>query len=78
MTFNKRIQTAKTGYIIMSLLSCVLGILLIAVPGFSVALLCRIGGAFLILFGVVGYFSHDIYHLAFQYDLAFGIYYHRA
>lgn len=76
MISNKRIQTAKLGYIIISILLCILGIVLIAVPDFSVLLLCRIGGLILILFGlvkIVGYCSKDLYRLAFQYDLAFGI-----
>lgn len=73
---NKRIWAAKVGYIIISILIGVLGIVLIAVPNFSVSLLCRLGGGILILFGIVkiiGYCSNDLYRLAFQYDLAIGI-----
>ncbi len=69
-------RTAKIGYIVISALLCVLGILLIAVPAFSIAAVGVICGAILILFGairLVGYFSKDLYRLAFQYDLAFGI-----
>lgn len=76
MISNKRILTAKLGYIMISVLLCVLGIALIAVPDFSVRLLCWIGGLILILFGlvkIIGYCSKDLYRLAFQYDLAFGI-----
>ena len=39
-------------------------------------MLCWIGGVLLIAFGcirIVGYLSKDLYRLAFQYDLAFGI-----
>ena len=50
---NKRIWAAKVGYIIISILIGVLGIVLIAVPNFSVSLLCRLGGGILILFGIV-------------------------
>ena len=46
---NKRIWAAKVGYIIISILIGVLGIVLIAVPNFSVSLLCRLGGGILIL-----------------------------
>ena len=73
---NKYIQAAKSGYIIVSVLLCVLGAALIADPAFSVLLLCRISGLLLALFGairIVGYVSKDLYRLAFQYDLAFGI-----
>lgn len=76
MYSNPYIRAAKVGYIIISILLCVLGIVLIAVPDFSASLLCRIGGALLVLFGlvkIIGYFSKDLYRLAFQYDLAFGI-----
>lgn len=76
MTSDKRIQTAKIGYIIISALLCALGITLIAVSDFPVPLLCWIGGLLLEAFGLVksiGYFSRDLYRLAFQYDLAFGI-----
>lgn len=62
--------------IIISILIGVLGVVLIAVPNFSVSLLCRLGGGILILFGIVkiiGYCSNDLYRLAFQYDLAIGI-----
>lgn len=69
-------RTAKIGYIAISVLLCVLGILLIAVPDFSASALGIICGILMILFGAVrltGYFSRDLYRLAFQYDLAFGI-----
>ncbi len=76
MYLNNRIKTAKIGYIMISILLCVLGIVLIAVPDFSVTLLCRLGGGIMMLFGlvkVIGYCSKDLYRLAFQFDLAFGI-----
>ncbi|MCM1133661.1 MAG: DUF308 domain-containing protein [Ruminococcus flavefaciens] len=69
-------KTAKAGYIAFSVMLCILGILLIAVPDFSVALATRICGGILTAFGVfriIGYFSKDLYRLVFQYDLAFGI-----
>ena len=55
---------------------CALGGVLIAVPDFSAALLCRLVGVTMLLFGavkIIGYCSKDLYRLAFQYDLAFGI-----
>ena len=69
-------RTAKIGYIVISTLLCILGILLIVVPDFSISAVGAICGAMLIVFGIVrlvGYFSKDLYRLAFQYDLAFGI-----
>lgn len=70
------IKAAKTGYIIMSLLYCVLGVLMIVNPSLSAVVIARICGAVLIGFGIIkiaGYFSKDLFRLAFQYDLAFGI-----
>ncbi len=69
-------RTAKIGYIIMSALFCTLGILLIVLPDFSVSMIGTVMGIAVIVFGavkLVGYFSKDLYRLAFQYDLAFGI-----
>ncbi len=69
-------RTAKIGYIIISVVLCALGITLIVVPEFSAAVLGKIFGVLLIVFGavrLVGFFSKDLYRLAFQYDFAFGI-----
>lgn len=71
-----RIRAAKTGYILISAALCVLGAVLMATPDFSAAFLCRVSGAIMVLFGIVkiiGYFSRDLYRLAFQHDLAGGI-----
>lgn len=69
-------RAAKIGYIVVSIILCAIGIMLIAVPKFSASLIGIICGITLIIFGcvkLVGYFSKDLYRLAFQYDLAFGI-----
>ena len=69
------VRTAKIGYIAVSSALCLLGIMLIVFPEFSTALLGMICGITLTLFGIVkliGYFSKDLYRLAFQYDLIFG------
>ena len=69
-------KTAKIGYFVISVLFCVLGIVLITSPGTSVVWLGRLLGVGMIVFGaikLVGYFSRDLFRLAFQYDLAFGI-----
>ena len=60
----------------MSVLFCLLGIMLVVIPEFSVSVLAAIFGIMLILFGIVkiiGYFSRDLFRLAFQYDLALGL-----
>ena len=69
-------RVAKTGYILMSLIFCALGLLFILRPDRSLAVMGRVLGAAMIAFGafkLVGYFSRDLYRLAFQYDLEFSI-----
>lgn len=77
MTWSeKALRAAKTSYITMSIAFCVLGILLILFPGVSVSVVGVVAGIMLIAFGIVkliGYFSKDLYQLAFQFDLAFGV-----
>lgn len=72
----KFMRAAKASYIVLSALYCVFGVLLIAVPDFSMKLLGILVGCMMIGFGAVklmGYFSRDLYRLAFQFDLAYGI-----
>lgn len=67
---------AKAGYIIMSLVFCAVGALLAARPELSSLVIGRTLGGAMVLFGavkLVGYFSRDLYRLAFQYDLGFGL-----
>ncbi len=69
-------RAAKIGYIVMSVLCCAGGVFLIAKPDVSALLLARVLGTALVLFGAVkiaGYFSKDLFRLAFQYDLEIGI-----
>ena len=69
-------KVAKIGYIVLSIALCSFGILLIVNPEISISAFGLFTGACLIIFGavkIVGYFSKDLYRLAFQYDLAFGI-----
>lgn len=68
-------KTAKIGYIVMSVLFCVLGVVIFVLPAVSVVWIGRLLGIGMMVFGVVklvGYFSRDLFRLAFQYDLAFG------
>lgn len=69
-------RTAKAGYIGVSLLMSLLGIFLICRPDVSTAAIGSMAGALLVLFGVfklIGYFSRDLYRLAFQFDLICGV-----
>lgn len=70
------VKIAKAGYIIMSTLFCAGGLLLFLYPCETPFVLCHIGGGLMILGGIVklgGYFSKDLYRLAFQFDLAYGL-----
>ena len=69
-------KVAKTGYVIMSLAFCLIGILFMTRPEASAILIGRALGIAMIVFGVIkmiGYFSKDLFRLAFQYDLEIGI-----
>ncbi len=69
-------KTAKIGYIFISCALCLMGIVLIVKPDFSISLIGILCGTLLMIFGLIkliGYFAKDLYRLAFQYDLAFGI-----
>ena len=66
---------AKIGYIVMSLALCAFGIILIVMPDISAKILGIVCGIMITAFGcvrLIGYFSKDLFRLAFQYDLAFG------
>lgn len=69
-------RAAKIGYIVMSVVFCVVGVLFLVRPEQSAVAMGRTLGAAMAVFGavkLVGYFSRDLYRLAFQYDLEFGI-----
>lgn len=69
-------RIAKTGYIVMSVALFSSGVLFVSVPDISMQIIGKLLGAIMILFGcfkLVGYFSKDLFRLAFQYDLQFGI-----
>lgn len=69
-------RVAKFGYVVISLLFCALGILMIVMPAVSPETFGIALGCAMVIFGavkLVGYFSHDLFRLAFQYDLASGL-----
>lgn len=69
-------QTAKAGYIVISAVLSLLGIFLMRKPDVSTAAVGTAAGVLLVIFGIIrliGYFSRDLYRLAFQFDLAVGI-----
>lgn len=69
-------RVAKFGYVVISLLFCALGILMIVMPAVSPETFGIALGCAMVIFGavkLVGYFSRDLFRLAFQYDLASGL-----
>lgn len=69
-------RAAKIGYILVSAALCIFGGALLIRTDFSVLFLGRIIGIGMLVFGgvkLLGYFSRDLFRLAFQYDLAFGL-----
>lgn len=76
MSNDKNVKTAKISYIAASSAVTLMGLLLLIFPTFFSNLIGIISGVVLLIFGIVklyGYFSKDLYSLAFQHDLAFGI-----
>ncbi len=73
---ERRVKAAKISYITLSVLLCVMGVLVMIFPEVSARIICYMLGGFMIAYGaikLVGYFSRDIFSLAFQFDLAFGL-----
>ena len=69
-------RIAKYGYILVSIIFCIVGIAMVSIPAPPVAAIGKFFGISMIAFGcvkLVGYFSKDLFRLAFQYDLEFGI-----
>lgn len=72
----KKLRIARDGYILISIIFYIAGIIYIAVSPVSPLVICICSGIILIAYGIVkiiGYCSDDLYNLAFQYDLACGI-----
>ena len=69
-------RIAKIGYILISAAFCLVGIIMMIHPDLSLNIIGIFCGIAMITFGIVkliGYFSKDLFRLAFQYDLQFGI-----
>lgn len=63
---------AKIGYIVLSVVFCIVGVLFVAWSDIGTQVLSRALGIAMIVFGgikIVGYFSKDLFRLAFQFDI---------
>ena len=73
----KKLRLARDGYIVMSIVFYIAGLAYIFLPAISPMTICITSGVVLIVYGIIkmiGYFSNDLYCLAFQYDLACGLF----
>lgn len=72
----KQLHFARNGYLFMTLVFCMAGIVLMLGPPIPDRVLSVMIGILMIFYGlvkIIGYCSKDLYNLAFQYDLACGI-----
>ncbi|MGN0203936.1 MAG: DUF308 domain-containing protein [Coprococcus sp.] len=77
MNVLKKLRLARDGYILISFVFYISGILYMILPSASPMTVCICSGIILIVYGVVkiiGYCSEDRYNLAFQHDLACGVF----
>jgi len=76
MSSIKLIRTAKTGYLALAVLFCVMGIAMLTLPNITPDMIGWGAGAILAAFGIVriiGHYSGDPYGLAFQHDPVLGV-----
>ena len=69
-------RIAKIGYILLSVIFCIVGVLFIVRSDIGTHILSLALGIAMIVFGaikIIGYFSKDLFRLAFQFDLELGI-----
>lgn len=73
----KQVKVARIGYILISVLFYILGVVCIIAPGIDRKTSVMAVGIILIVYGIIkitGYLSKEIYSLAFQHDLACGLF----
>lgn len=69
-------RVAKYGYIFLSAVFCAVGVAIMLLPAPPMEAIGTFFGVAVLAYGViklVGYFSKDLFRLAFEYDLQFGI-----
>lgn len=70
-------KIARHGYVFISIIFYIIGLLHMLWLGAAPMAVCILGGIILISYGiikVIGYFSNDLYCLAFQYDMGCGLF----
>lgn len=77
MITTKQLKIARNGYILISVVFYITGLLCLILPDIMTKNAVLAGGIILIVYGIIkiiGYFSRDLYCLAFQYDFACGLF----
>lgn len=77
MSAIEKNRIARDGYVFISIIFYVTGLLHMLWLGAAPMAVCIVGGIILISYGiikVIGYFSNDLYCLAFQYDMGCGLF----
>ena len=70
------LKAEKRAYVVLSVIQFILGGYLIIKPMQSFSIACYVIGTMLVVYGIIkliGYFTKDMYQLAFQFDFAMGI-----
>lgn len=74
----QQVRVARDGYILVSIVFYIAGIMYMIRSSLQPLSVCISSGIILIVYGIVkiiGYFSDDLYCLAFQYDFACGLFF---
>lgn len=72
----RKLKVARYGYLLISLLFCLSAFAYWLIPARSPTVTCWVCGGILLVYGIIrilGFFSEDLYCLAFRYDLACGL-----
>lgn len=70
------LKAIKNSYVLLTICLVAVGFIFLIKPDIALNATCIIFGIYLIIYGIVkliGYFTKDIYQLAFQFDFALGI-----
>lgn len=72
----KKLRMAQIGYNVISVVFFGAAVVYLAFPAIPLSMVCWFSGITLLAYGtikIIGYFSEDLFCLAFRYDLAFGL-----
>ena len=76
VTIMKQLKMVQRMYSLLAACLILVGLILLIWPGITINVVCKVVGILLLLCGIVkliGYFTKDLYQLAFQFDFALGI-----